>query len=84
MALSCYLPRESTFGAERTPANDGTPIFMAHGLADGTVPMMLGLKSRDFLLAQGYKVEWHEYPMAHAVCAEEVTDIRQFLFRVLP
>jgi phospholipase/carboxylesterase len=46
--------------------------------------MMLGVKSRDFLLAQGYKVEWHEYPMAHAVCAEEVADIRQFLFRVLP
>jgi phospholipase/carboxylesterase len=84
MALSCYLPRESTFAAERTPANDATPIFMAHGQADGTVPMMLGVKSRDFLLAQGYKVEWHEYPMAHAVCAEEVADIRQFLFRVLP
>jgi phospholipase/carboxylesterase len=84
MALSCYLPRESTFGAERTPANAATPIFMAHGLADGTVPLMLGLKSRDFLLAQGYKVEWHDYPMAHAVCAEEVADIRQFLFRVLP
>jgi phospholipase/carboxylesterase len=42
------------------------------------------MKSRDFLLAQGYKVEWHEYPMAHAVCAEEVADIRQYLFRVLP
>jgi phospholipase/carboxylesterase len=84
MALSCYLPQQSTFGAEHTPANDATPIFMAHGQADGTVPMMLGVKSRDFLLAQGYKVEWHEYPMAHAVCAEEVADIRQFLFRVLP
>jgi phospholipase/carboxylesterase len=84
MALSCYLPRESTFSAERTPANDATPIFMAHGQADATVPMMLGMKSRDFLLAQGYAVEWHEYPMAHAVCAEEVADIRQFLFRVLP
>jgi len=84
MALSCYLPRESTFSAERSPANDTTPIIMAHGQADGTVPMMLGMRSRDFLLAQGYAVEWHEYPMAHAVCAEEVADIRQFLFRVLP
>lgn len=84
MALSCYLPRESTFSAERNPANDTTPIFMAHGQADGTVPMMLGMRSRDFLKAQGYALEWHEYPMAHAVCAEEVADIRQFLFRVLP
>jgi phospholipase/carboxylesterase len=84
MALSCYLPRESTFNAERTPANDTTPIFMAHGLEDGTVPMMLGLRSRDYLLAHGYTVKWHEYPMAHAVCAQEVADIRQFLLRVLP
>ena len=84
MALSCYLPRESTFVAERHRANDSTPIFMAHGQADGTVPMMLGMRSREYLEAHGYSVEWHEYPMPHAVCAEEVADIRQFLFRVLP
>jgi phospholipase/carboxylesterase len=84
LALSCYLPRESTFAAERAPANDATPIFMAHGQFDGTVPMMLGVRSRDYLKAQGYPMEWHEYPMAHAVCAEEVVDIRQFLLRVLP
>ena len=84
MALSCYLPRETTFLTERATANDATPIFMAHGQVDSTVPIMLGVKSRDYLLAQGYAVEWHEYPMAHAVCAEEVADIRQFLMRVLP
>ncbi|HEV7359420.1 MAG TPA: alpha/beta fold hydrolase [Steroidobacteraceae bacterium] len=84
MALSCYMPRESTFEAERAPANDGTPIFMAHGQFDGTLPMMLGVKSRDYLQAHGYAIEWHEYPMAHAVSAEEVVDIRQFLLRVLP
>jgi phospholipase/carboxylesterase len=84
MALSCYLPREATFQAERSQANDATPIFMAHGQFDGVVPMTLGLKSREYLKALGYKVEWHEYAMAHAVCAEEVADIRQFLMRVLP
>jgi phospholipase/carboxylesterase len=84
MALSCYLPRESAFNAERAPANDATPIFMAHGQQDGTVPMVLGVTSRDYLLERGYAVEWHEYPMAHSVCAQEVADIRQFLFRVLP
>jgi phospholipase/carboxylesterase len=84
MALSCYLPRESVLDAERKTANDATPIFMAHGQQDGVVPMMLGVRSRDALLARGYKVQWHEYPMAHAVCAQEVADIRQFLFQVLP
>ena len=84
MALSAYLPRESSFRAERAPANDATPIFMAHGQGDTVLPMGLGVQSRDFLKAAGYAVEWHEYPMAHAVCAAEVADIREFLFRVLP
>jgi phospholipase/carboxylesterase len=84
MALSCYVPSEPTFAAERSPANDLTPIFMAHGRADAMIPMTLGIKSRDFLQAQGYMVEWHDYAMAHAVCPEEIGDIRRFLFRVLP
>jgi phospholipase/carboxylesterase len=84
MALSCYLPRESTFLAERAPGSQATPIFMAHGQFDNVVPMMLGAKSRDYLKAEGYSVEWHDYPMAHSVSAEEVADIRQFLVRVLP
>jgi len=46
--------------------------------------MALGVDSRKYLSAQGYTVEWHDYPMAHAVCAEEIADIRDFLFRVLP
>jgi phospholipase/carboxylesterase len=84
MALSCYLPRESSFAAEREPANDATPIFMAHGHSDNVLTMSLGVHSRDFLRSQGYSVEWHEYPMAHAVCAAEIADIREFLLRVLP
>jgi phospholipase/carboxylesterase len=84
MALSCYLPRQSSFIAERAPANDATPIFMAHGQGDTVLPMGLGVQSRNFLKAQGYAVEWREYPMAHAVCAAEIADIREFLFRVLP
>jgi phospholipase/carboxylesterase len=30
-----------------------------------------------------YKVEWHEYPMPHSVCAEEIADISAFLSRIL-
>jgi phospholipase/carboxylesterase len=84
MALSGYLPAEGSLRAERAPANDATPIFMAHGRGDPVLPFGLGAQSREYLTAQGYAVEWHDYPMAHAVCAEEIADIRQFLFRVLP
>jgi phospholipase/carboxylesterase len=84
LALSCYLPCEASFAAERRPANDATPIFMAHGRADGVLPMSLGVRSRDHLQALGYRVEWHDYPMAHAVCPPEIAAIREFLLRVLP
>jgi phospholipase/carboxylesterase len=84
MALSCYLPAEGSFVAERAPENQATPIFMAHGQFDNVVGMILGTRSRDYLKSQGYTVEWHDYPMAHSVSADEVADIRQFLLRVLP
>jgi phospholipase/carboxylesterase len=84
MALSTYLPFASRLDAERLPANNGTPIFMAHGLADEVLPIGMGLESRDLLKTLGFAVEWHQYPMAHAVCAAEINDIRDYLFRVLP
>jgi phospholipase/carboxylesterase len=84
LALSCYLPLRQTLPGERQAANDGTPIFMAHGNADPMLPLSLGSASRDILRKLGYTVEWHEYPMGHSVCAEEIADIRRFLLRVLP
>lgn len=84
MVLSAYLPGEASFEAERAAANDATPIFMAHGESDNVLPIGMGKVSRDFLKAHGYTVEWHQYPMQHAVCAAEIADIREFLFRVLP
>jgi phospholipase/carboxylesterase len=35
------------------------------------------------LEAADYTVEWHQYPMAHSVCGEEIEDIRKFLLQVL-
>jgi phospholipase/carboxylesterase len=84
MALSTYLPLRSRLKAEQVPANRGTPIFMAHGLTDPVLPIALGLESRDLLKSFGYDVEWHQYPMPHSLCEDEVDDIRAFLHRVLP
>ena len=38
---------------------------------------------RDALRALGYEVEWHEYPMGHSVCMEEIADLNAWLLRVL-
>ncbi|HUH31990.1 MAG TPA: dienelactone hydrolase family protein [Rhodanobacter sp.] len=79
VALSTYVPMHSTLAAERHPANAATAIFWGHGSADPVVPMPRGAESRDLLLALGYTVDWHSYPMAHAVCAEEIADLRAWL-----
>ena len=83
IVLSSYLPTPSTLIAERHPANHSTPIFMAHGLFDPMVSIMLGQMSKEQLEGLGYPVSWHAYPMAHAVLPEEIEDIRQFLHRIL-
>ncbi|MDD5404245.1 MAG: hypothetical protein PHZ14_06865, partial [Sulfuricella sp.] len=38
--------------------------------------------SRDLLRKEKYAVEWHEYPMAHSVCSEEIADIGIWLTRI--
>ena len=84
LALSTYLPLASVFDAERKPGSAGVPIFLAHGQSDPVIPLARGAASRDLLVRSGYEVQWHEYPMQHSVCAEEVHDIAAFLRTVLP
>jgi phospholipase/carboxylesterase len=79
IALSCYLPLAKQFASERSSANLATPIFMAHGSQDPVVPFSLGDESRRVLEGTGYRVEWHVYPMPHALCAEEVADLKSWL-----
>jgi phospholipase/carboxylesterase len=79
LALSTYLPLAASVTAERSSANAGLPIFMAHGTADNVLPLSLAETSRDALQALGYLVEWHAYPMAHSVCMEEVRAIAAWL-----
>ena len=56
---------------------------MAHGLYDPLIPSERAQMSRKLLESAGYRIEWHEYPMEHSVCAEEIADISAWLQRVL-
>ena len=83
LALSTYLPLQPLLAAEKTAANQHTPIFMAHGSHDEVISLAICQRSVEALQAQNYAVDWHEYPMAHSVCMEEIDDIRQFLRHTL-
>lgn len=83
LCLSGYLPLESSFDAERSQANQNTPIYYAHGIGDQVIPITRAKQSLAVLQKAGYDVEWHEYNMPHSVCMEEIIDISNFLKRVL-
>jgi phospholipase/carboxylesterase len=83
VCLSGYLPLPDTTAAERSSANQHTPIFLAHGTHDDVVMPARGLAALDQLKALGYNVQWHDYPMPHSVCPQEIADINAWLLQVL-
>lgn len=83
MALSTYVPLAATLPKERNAASNAVPILMAHGTHDAVIPLAMAKRSRDLLRSLGYDVQWHEYPMEHSVCPEEIAAIGAFLRQVL-
>ncbi len=83
MVLSSYLPLADSLASERTQANASTPVFMAHGQEDPVIAIDLAERSVGQLIGLGYDVEWHDYPMQHSVCLEEIAHIGTWLKKVL-
>jgi len=78
MVLSGYqlLPEESTTIEE---VAQETPVFIGHGTSDSIVDINLGKQAHQALISQGITVIWHDYPMEHSVCPDEIADIRTWL-----
>lgn len=83
IALSTYIPSPALLADEATPANKTIPVFAAHGSEDEVVSPILGEKAREWLRQHDYAVQWHEYPMPHSVCLEEIGDIGAWLRKIL-
>jgi phospholipase/carboxylesterase len=81
LCLSTYFATADTI----TPnsANRHIPIRICHGSRDPMVAAQLGKAACKRLTDMGYSVDYSEYPMEHAVCAEEIADISRWLQRVL-
>lgn len=83
VGMSGYLPLAATTAAERSPANSDVPVFLGHGRSDPVVPLAGGISARDMLIELGHPVEWHDYPMQHSVCPEEIEHLNAWLLKVL-
>lgn len=79
IALSAYLPLHTQVHPK---LEKHCPFFMGAGQFDPLVLPKWSEKSRDWLLSQGYEqVTYHEYPMEHAICFEEIKDLGLWISR---
>ncbi|MBA2650940.1 MAG: carboxylesterase [Tatlockia sp.] len=77
IALSAYLPLASQC---RTDLAKNTPIFMASGQYDPIVLPVWSKESAARLESAGYnQLSYHNYLMEHSICAEEITDLSNWL-----
>lgn len=79
MSMSSYMSEPETLSSEAHKANKNTPIFVAHGTHDEVVPIFMGNAAFKVLESNGYPVMWQEYPMQHNVCAQQLSDISNWL-----
>ena len=83
LAMSMHLPSVKTLTGELSDVNRQIPIMMAHGTSDPVIPVAKAIETRQELSRLRYAVSWHEYPMAHTVCADEIEEIRSWLIEIL-
>lgn len=72
LALSCYLPLASTLSEGKQADPGQLVIRMDHGEEDPVVPFVAAERSRDALEAQGYRVDFHTWPMQHSLCPPQL------------
>ena len=82
LALSTYLPTAHDIADEISLVNKDIPIMMAHGTMDPMIPMAHAVRTKQALKQLGYQISWHEYPIMHGVCTEEIQDISAWLLRI--
>lgn len=82
VGLSTYLPTANKAAEFLAEGAISQPLFMGHGTQDPVVPYAAGEYTASLLKMLGFAVDWHSYPMAHQVCAEEIDDLGGWLSRL--
>lgn len=82
VALSTYLSTADVLAKKASAANADIPIFMGHGTEDTSVAIENGKAAFDVLQGRHYPVQWHEYPIGHRTCSQEMQDVSCFLNQI--
>lgn len=86
MVLSAYALQDRKVSKRWVDAQRRTPFLFAHGRRDEIVPSKRGRRAYELihtLHAAPDEVRWHDYPMGHEVCIEELQTVGGWLRRVL-
>lgn len=83
VCLSGYLPWSTMLVKDKSIANQSTKIFMAHGLMDSIVPIVLAQNSCNLLISLNYNVLWSTYFMQHNVINEEINYLAKYIKEIL-
>lgn len=82
LGLSCYLPLFHEHEAGALAANKQTPVLIAHGTHDMTLPCFAGKMAFDIVKKTHPNTEWREHAMGHEITSPVVRDIQQFFTKV--
>jgi phospholipase/carboxylesterase len=99
IALAGFMPYDASHSTRRAPdalhrtgrewseaESKSVPrhgYLIIHGVDDDIVPIALAREARSELEARGALVEYHEYPGGHKISAQGLTDITQWIKRIL-
>jgi len=81
LAMSTYFATKDSITLSE--ANKDISINIMHGSQDPVVVPTLGDDAASTLIALGYQPSYKQYPMEHAVCSEQVSDISTWIQSVL-
>jgi phospholipase/carboxylesterase len=82
MVLSSYLPDISLLDVAHVKTKASLPTLICHGNQDPVVSIAFAKKATEHLTQLGLNYQWHEYPMQHGVCYEEIEVISQWLQKI--
>lgn len=79
LVLSGYLPVSERLAAEKRSNPDSLVLRMDHGEQDPVVPYSAAQRSREYLQAEGFNVDFHSYAMEHSLCQTQIDSLRAWL-----
>ena len=81
-ALSTYFPDDMVATVDRATVAE-VPLLVQHGTHDPMIGVDRAQASRDLLQMVGALPEYREYPMQHEIGRQSLTDLSDWLTRVL-